>query len=198
MFQRDTRPKGDRFPHGDGISAGNRSPPPWAWRLPSPARRPRAHRRWNPACRQLSAMWPGSDSPGAAARAAVAGGQHSFATVLTCSVLACHPKPFSARGLGDLFVVRVAGAYPPLRRRAASSMPPNTSTFPGRSAISGCNRRRGVSRRRTPRPPEITRTWSASSAMPSLTNLARGRRQPQTDGKSGLRECLRNSRMLFD
>ena len=49
---------------------------------------------------------------GAAARAAVAGGQHPFATVLTCSDSRVPPEAIFSQGLGDLFVVRVAGAVP--------------------------------------------------------------------------------------
>jgi carbonic anhydrase len=48
----------------------------------------------------------------AAARAAVAGGQHPFATVLTCSDSRVPPEAIFSQGLGDLFVVRVAGAVP--------------------------------------------------------------------------------------
>lgn len=49
---------------------------------------------------------------GAAARAAVAAGQHPFATVLTCSDSRVPPELLFNQGLGDLFVVRVAGAVP--------------------------------------------------------------------------------------
>jgi carbonic anhydrase len=49
---------------------------------------------------------------GATARAAVAGGQHPFATILTCSDSRVPPEVIFSQGLGDLFVVRVAGAVP--------------------------------------------------------------------------------------
>ncbi len=49
---------------------------------------------------------------GSTARLAVAGGQHPFATVLTCSDSRVPPEFIFNQGLGDLFVVRVAGAVP--------------------------------------------------------------------------------------
>jgi len=48
----------------------------------------------------------------AAARAAVSGGQHPIATVLSCSDSRVPPELLFNQGLGDLFVVRVAGAVP--------------------------------------------------------------------------------------
>jgi carbonic anhydrase len=49
---------------------------------------------------------------GPAARARVAESQHPFATVLTCSDSGVPPEIIFSQGLGDLFVVRVAGAVP--------------------------------------------------------------------------------------
>lgn len=47
---------------------------------------------------------------GAARRAEVAGGQHPFATVVSCADSRVPPETIFNQGLGDLFVVRVAGA----------------------------------------------------------------------------------------
>ena len=143
---------------------------------------------------------------GPTAGAALAQGQHPFATVLTCSESRVPPEFVFSQGLGDLFVVRVAGAVPDQAvlgsiEYAAEHLNVPVVVVIGPYALRGGQERDGVQSPRTMRMrrmPNLERILSA--IRPSLANMP-GSGDPWENAvyasvARNLQDVLRLSRIL--
>ena len=120
----------------------------------------------------------------AAARAAVAGGQHPFATVLTCADSRVPPEAIFSQGLGDLFVVRVAGAVPDQAvlgsiEYAAEHLNVPLVVVMGHLACGAVKSAMESATPHTPDPAHANPERILSAIRPSLTNLPAAAENPK-------------------